>query len=101
MADYAVRAAQVDKIFAAMDLNKAGEVEYNEFLGAALTSQKTLTNPSLLAAFHIMDTNHDGCARPGHAPCTAPPPATRHAPRRRDARGRAYLHCTRRRLCAG
>ena len=55
--------SQVDKIFSAMDLSKAGEVEYNEFLGAALSSQKhSVTNLSLLAAFHLMDRDHDGCA---------------------------------------
>ena len=79
---------QVDKIFSAMDISSAGEVEYNEFLGAALpdpppknsppphtpltwgdrastgaalSSQKaTVTNPSLLAAFHLFDRDHDG-----------------------------------------
>ena len=53
--------SQVDKIFSAMDISRAGEVEYNEFLGAALSSQKaTVTNPSLLAAFHLFDRDHDG-----------------------------------------
>jgi len=36
---------QVDKIFSAMDISRAGEVEYNEFLGAALPHPPPKNNP--------------------------------------------------------
>ena len=36
-------------------------MDYGEFVGAALLSQKqSLSSPSLLQAFHILDRDHDG-----------------------------------------
>ena len=51
---------KVDRIFHAMDLSKAGEVDYSEFLSAALNQKRNLVSPSISAAFSLLDTDHDG-----------------------------------------
>jgi len=44
-----------------MDLSKAGEIDYSEFLSAALSKNRgQLGAPSISAAFELLDTDHDG-----------------------------------------
>ena len=53
------------QIFQQMDLTNAGEVDYTEFLAATISSQESREShavdaPSISAAFHTIDTDHDG-----------------------------------------
>merc|ERR1719487_1263294 len=51
---------KVDRIFRAMDLSRGGEVDYTEFLSAALNQKRNLKSPSISGAFSLLDTDHDG-----------------------------------------
>jgi len=58
-----VPAAQVERIFRAMDLNQGGEVDLHEFLAATLSRDNgliTASSPSLGAAFSLLDRDGDG-----------------------------------------
>lgn len=55
---------EIERIFDAVDISKDGELDVGEFIGAALLSRKersrALSYPSLLAAFSMLDHDHDG-----------------------------------------
>merc|ERR1712087_497875 len=51
---------QVERMFYAMDLSKAGEVDYSEFISATLSKKASLQTPSIASAFSLLDRDHDG-----------------------------------------
>lgn len=55
-------ADQIDwnEFFESVDINKDGEVDYQEFLTAALNRQKALTEQNVDSIFNIFDINGDG-----------------------------------------
>lgn len=50
----------ITQMFKQMDMNDSGEVDYMEFIGATIMSQKNVNKPSLLSAFSILDRDGDG-----------------------------------------
>lgn len=51
---------QVERLFKMMDVTKKGVVEYNEFLAAAIAAKRKMDEPSLRAAFAMLDVDDDG-----------------------------------------
>ena len=51
---------QLKQIFHDMDVSRSGEVEYNEFLAATLSTQKKLDKPSIKTAFQTLDRDGNG-----------------------------------------
>ena len=47
-------------MFNQMDINRTGEVDYSEFLAAAISSQQTMDAPSVSTAFGLLDKDADG-----------------------------------------
>lgn len=47
-------------MFARFDLNKAGEINYSEFLAATVNKKTVLTKANLRFAFHHFDTDNEG-----------------------------------------
>ena len=50
---------ELNDLFHAIDFNGDGEMNYSEFLAAAINKEKVLSNSNLALAFHHFDT--DGC----------------------------------------
>ena len=55
---------QVEHIFHEMDQSRSGEVNYHEFLSAAISAHElgAADEPSLLSAFNMLDCDGDGKA---------------------------------------
>jgi len=51
---------QADHIFRSMDLSHAGEIDYSEFLSAAVSQKRDIAALSIAAAFSVLDKDHDG-----------------------------------------
>jgi len=49
----------IAKMYAEMDVDKSGEVDYTEFLSATLSAQKH-SNASMISAFNTLDADRDG-----------------------------------------
>lgn len=50
---------ELDKIFANIDFNKDGQIDYSEFLSVTINKEKALSQSNMVLAFHHFDT--DGC----------------------------------------
>ena len=55
-----ISSAEVERLFHVMDVTNKGSVDYNEFLAATLATQRRLDEPSLRAAFAMLDVDGDG-----------------------------------------
>mmetsp|Transcript_16981 Transcript_16981/g.26158 ORF Transcript_16981/g.26158 Transcript_16981/m.26158 type:complete len:374 (+) Transcript_16981:675-1796(+) len=51
---------EIDRIFARLDINKTGRINYSEFLIATVDKQTTLTQANVEFAFHHFDTDNKG-----------------------------------------
>ena len=49
-----------ETVIHAIDANKDGQIDYDEFITAAADRMKLLNEENLKAAFRVMDTNDDG-----------------------------------------
>jgi Ca2+-binding EF-hand superfamily protein len=54
----------VRTLFSKWDVDKSGEIEFNEFLHVLAFSKRADTSTKLRSAFDLMDTNHDGHVNP-------------------------------------
>lgn len=50
----------IEQIFSRFDFNKSGQINYSEFLAAAVDKQVALQNSYLEFAFHHFDTDNEG-----------------------------------------
>ena len=50
----------IEKIFARIDVDKDGEINYSEFLAATVDKKVALTKANLRFAFHHFDTDNEG-----------------------------------------
>jgi len=51
---------EVNDIFTRLDTNCDGEINYSEFLAAAINKEKVVTNANLNFAFHHFDVDNTG-----------------------------------------
>ncbi|CAK64108.1 unnamed protein product (macronuclear) [Paramecium tetraurelia] len=51
---------EVDKILSIVDINQSGQVDFSEFLMAAMNQEKLVSLEKVKAAFKIFDANEDG-----------------------------------------
>mmetsp|Transcript_17726 Transcript_17726/g.39685 ORF Transcript_17726/g.39685 Transcript_17726/m.39685 type:complete len:366 (-) Transcript_17726:1398-2495(-) len=51
---------EVERLFNDIDVTRKGNVDYNEFLAAALAGKRTVDEPSLRVAFAMLDCDCDG-----------------------------------------
>lgn len=51
---------QVDEMFAKIDLDGSGTIDYTEFVMATINEQNLITNERLLQAFKMFDKDNSG-----------------------------------------
>ena len=51
---------EIDRIMKEVDINKSGEIDYTEFISAAINSSQLLSKSRLEAAFKMFDLDHSG-----------------------------------------
>ena len=51
---------EVDKIYAQVDIDNSGLIDYSEFVVASMNSQNLLTNEKLRSAFNMFDKDGSG-----------------------------------------
>lgn len=52
---------EVDRIFALVDTDHSGEIEFSEFVMATVRRDKLLSDEKLMAAFRLFDKDNNGC----------------------------------------
>jgi calcium-dependent protein kinase len=55
-----ITSEQVDQMFAAVDVDGSGEIDYSEFVMATMNEKDLITNEKLKAAFKIFDKDGNG-----------------------------------------
>ena len=51
---------EVDRIFALVDVDKSGEIDFSEFVTATVNRSNLLSEEKLLSAFNIYDKDKNG-----------------------------------------